>query len=178
MSYEIVYERQFIKTSDGLIIPFVLIGSNNCYEPVCNGYKRRCRSWSTIFVHSNELIAMRPADLLQRAYSYTGGPYQEHFKRFGKWVNDAGLIRFCKNGIKQAKAIEEINQLQFMRGYISVWYPDETSLSDETYFPKHSIEDEMYICSSGDLDQFLAHAKERLQRRGDESIHIGIRCPY
>lgn len=36
MSYEIVYNRQFLKIDDK-IIPLVLYGSNNCYEVMWNG---------------------------------------------------------------------------------------------------------------------------------------------
>lgn len=44
MSYEIVYNKQFLKI-DGKIIPLALYGSNNCYEPLPNGRQRREREW-------------------------------------------------------------------------------------------------------------------------------------
>lgn len=40
MSYSIVYNKQFLKIDDK-IIPLVLYGSNNCYEPLPNGRQRR-----------------------------------------------------------------------------------------------------------------------------------------
>ena len=54
MSYEIIYDKQFIKVQspkgvDGstkdMFIPMVLAGSNNCYEWSPNGKERRARSW-------------------------------------------------------------------------------------------------------------------------------------
>lgn len=44
MSYEIIYDKQFIKVKDKFL-PFVLAGSNNCYENTCSGRERRERSW-------------------------------------------------------------------------------------------------------------------------------------
>ena len=40
MSYEIVYDRRFIRSPLG-ITPMILAGSNNCYEPMPNGRERR-----------------------------------------------------------------------------------------------------------------------------------------
>ena len=44
MSYEIAYDKQFIKVSENQFIPMVLSGSNNCTE-FTNGHERRARSW-------------------------------------------------------------------------------------------------------------------------------------
>ena len=43
MSYTIMYDRQFLKTSRG-IIPLALYGDNNVTERV-NGHERRERHW-------------------------------------------------------------------------------------------------------------------------------------
>lgn len=45
MSYEIIYNKQFIKLSDGNFIPLIYAGSSNCYEYSSNGRERRERSW-------------------------------------------------------------------------------------------------------------------------------------
>lgn len=46
MSYEIIYDKQFIDLQDGRYIPMLLSGSNNCYEWAGrNGRERRERSW-------------------------------------------------------------------------------------------------------------------------------------
>ncbi len=44
MSYEIIYDKQFIKVKDKFL-PFVLAGSNNCYENRGGTRDRRVRSW-------------------------------------------------------------------------------------------------------------------------------------
>ena len=45
MSYEILYDKQFIDLQDGRYIPFVLAGSNNCFDIGPTGRERRSRSW-------------------------------------------------------------------------------------------------------------------------------------
>jgi hypothetical protein len=44
MSYEIIYDKQFVKVSDKVFIPMILAGSNNCYEHTYKG-ERRARNW-------------------------------------------------------------------------------------------------------------------------------------
>ena len=51
MSYEIIYDKQFIKVKEpngypnDMYIPMILAGSNNCYEWSNSGKERRSRSW-------------------------------------------------------------------------------------------------------------------------------------
>lgn len=46
MSYQILYDKQFIKVGEGLFVPMVYWGSNNCTETSTTGKERRERSWS------------------------------------------------------------------------------------------------------------------------------------
>jgi predicted nucleic acid binding AN1-type Zn finger protein len=48
MSYEIIYDKQFVKVDDNgteKYIPMILCGSNNCYEIDYKGRERRERNW-------------------------------------------------------------------------------------------------------------------------------------
>ena len=45
MSYEIIYDKQFVKVNDKVFIPMILSGSNNCTEYSPSGRERRSRSW-------------------------------------------------------------------------------------------------------------------------------------
>lgn len=45
MSYEIIYQKQFIKLSNDKFVPIIECGSNNCYEMNSSGKERRSRSW-------------------------------------------------------------------------------------------------------------------------------------
>lgn len=59
MSYEIVYDKQFIKvnTNNGnKYVPMVLSGSNNCYEWSNGGKERRARSWFPFSLDGNLLV--------------------------------------------------------------------------------------------------------------------------
>ena len=55
MSYEIIYDKQFIKVKDSYV-PMVLSGSSNCYEYGNNGKERRARSWFPFRLSNNVLI--------------------------------------------------------------------------------------------------------------------------
>ena len=103
MSYEIVYDRRFIRSPLG-ITPMILAGSNNCYEPMPNGRERRERSWSPLF---NEPTIPEEA-LMARVQGCCGGQFQEHFKWHGKFVDDAGFVAFVRNGVKGTLTLEEL----------------------------------------------------------------------
>lgn len=181
MSYEIVYARQFLRTSDGKIIPLALYGSNNCYEPRFNGRNRRERNWNSIFTRRNENIALTPDKLRAVAKSWTGGEYQQHFEYHGKWVDDAGLLRFAENEIKAAKTVEELSQASLYKihlsGSLSIWYRNG-AYADRTSREARRSELCCTIQSSADLDVFLAKAQERLDKRTpDEEIYVLLRFP-
>ena len=55
MSYEIIYDKQFIKVKDSYV-PMVLSGSSNCYEYGNNGKERRSRSWFPFRLSNNLFI--------------------------------------------------------------------------------------------------------------------------
>ena len=55
MSYEIIYDKQFIKVKDSYV-PMVLSGSSNCYEYGNNGKERRARSWFPFRLSNNLFI--------------------------------------------------------------------------------------------------------------------------
>lgn len=168
MSYEIVYNKQFLKI-DGKIIPLVLHGSNNCYESLYNGRQRRERNWNPFYIGSNKQISLSETDLMKMAESLcNGGEYQYHFMQNGKWVDDKGLIRFFQNGIKNAKAIEELKEDYFfmgMHGYFSMWKGMD-----------NIIENRVEINSSDDLREFLDAAQNRLDNRAEkEGIYICLK---
>lgn len=56
MSYEIIYDKQFIKVSENKYIPMVLGGSNNCTE-FTNGIERRERNWYSIRINNDLIVS-------------------------------------------------------------------------------------------------------------------------
>ena len=168
MSYEIVYARQFIKV-DNLIIPLVLYGSNNSYVMNYSGRYKRDRNWHPMYLKSNEMIAISEENLMARIESIcSGGEYQEYFVRNGKWVDDKGLIRFFKNGIKDAKTIEEIQNTYYvgnLGAYLSIWNKSNNSTELITN-----------ISTTEELKDFLNKAEERLSNRSEaEQIYVCLR---
>lgn len=167
MSYEIVYNRQFLKIDDK-IIPLVLHGSNNSYETTMSGKDRRARDWDAMYLSCNKMIAVTEDKLMELIEDYCGGTYQEHFMRNSKWVDDKGLIRFFQNGIKNAKTIEDMNEEYYfsgLQGYFSIWkHMDNT------------IENKVEIKSSEDLREFLSVIQKRLDSKTiNEEIYFCLR---
>lgn len=165
MSYEIVYNRQFLKVDDK-IIPLTLYGSNNCYEyNHITGKERRERGWHPMYLGRNTLPAL-PADKLMEHIRTMCNGY-EHFMKNGKWVDDAGLIRFFEKGIKEAMTIEEMKEEYFfsgLHGHFSIWGG-----------MNNTIENRMEISSTDKLREFLTLAQERLDNRAEkEEIYICI----
>lgn len=168
MSYEIVYNKQFLNI-DGKIIPLTLCGSSNCYELLPNGRQRREREWNAIYISKgNKQIAATETDIMKEIESCCGGEYQEHFMQNGKWVDDKGLIRFFQNGIKNAKTIEELKEEYFFRGmcgYFSIWQEMD-----------NTIENRVEINSSDDLRKFLEAAQNRIDNRTNkEGVYICLK---
>ena len=124
MGYTIIYGRQFIKTSKG-IIPMVLAGSNNCTE-VINGKEVLERRWWPITLAPAEVSPLRAAnDLLDSAAKLANGDNADYeFAKYGgKWIYYSGTEKWFRNGIDHAMTIERIRQLrpnQKLRGGVYV----------------------------------------------------------
>lgn len=125
MSYDIVYNRQFIKTSRG-VIPLVLIGSNNVTETRTTGRERRAREW-TPFWQKPGTIELDPTAIIEKVKSVFPSQYQQHFMYHSTWIDDAGLLRFFQRGIKEALTLEELKDRAIfpssvsLYGYVSLW---------------------------------------------------------
>ena len=84
--------------------------------------------YNTIFLRSGEGIFLNQPGttektLLTAIEPWLGG-YQEHWMRGGKWVDDAGLIRWVKNNSRNAYLLEDVlaeNHLRSVNCYVSVW---------------------------------------------------------
>lgn len=172
MGYDIVYERQFIRTKKGYVIPLVLAGSSNCFTEHFDSrgrlYQKRERDWTTLMIPCNSNISIDEEELMNKVESTLPTSYGEHFMRSGKFLDDDQFRKFMKNGIRDAKMIEELSELNFfdiyMKGYLSV-YKDRNS----------DIENSVIIKNSDELEEFLQKADERLkQRENDERIYVHL----
>lgn len=140
MSYEIVYERVFVKVPIGVetcVLPLVLTGSNNCYEAGGRGRDRRERDWGLLAVKKSEFQERYgiPVVILDDADEYVeqfinDEDDSEFFKYNGKWVDGASFRRFWNNGLKNAMTIEEINEKRRYNTAISVFFVHRDNDSD------------------------------------------------
>lgn len=165
MSYEIVYNRQFLRVDDK-VIPLALHGSNNCYEMTYNGRERRERYWSPLYCDSNRLPIFSEDELMEYVQSLCNGS-TEHFVHNGRWVDDAGLLKFFRNGIKNAKTIEELQDEYYfshLSVYLSVWNRGN-----------NTVEGRSCVRSTKELKKFLSYAEDRINNREDtEDIFVGL----
>lgn len=115
MSYDIIYDLQFIRTSRG-VTPVILAGPNN----VTTGsgkHEHRVRSWR---LWSSEMVDIPETDLIEIIQDSVANYDADYtlFKRGGKWVNPDGLIQMFRSACKKAARIEDIYAAD-RSGYLS-----------------------------------------------------------
>lgn len=162
MSYDIVYQTQFIRSHNGLT-PAILSGPSNVWEQGRLNWHtgrytdRRSRDWG---LYGN-LLCATGEELIAKVEGHTGGPYQEHWMSNGKWVDDEGIRRWVRRSIKDAATLEEIleaNPDEYVEAYLTVYLgtrqPDGPWSARELNRP---------LKSTSDLDAWIADAQLRTQ---------------
>lgn len=165
MGYEIMYNWQFLRSKEGLT-PVVLTGSNNVTvtKRARNGrlYESGERDWWCLF----NLIGVSDEEFLDKIRSMTGKMYQEHWKYSGKWVDDAGLLRWANNAVKNAASIEDVLLLNrpvylYAEAYINIW-PKE----GEDGWSKKILQET--IRTTEELDAWIRQAREVIAKAKEE----------
>lgn len=160
MSYSILYDRVFIRSNCG-ISPCILSGDNNVWEGYGNR-QRRSRSWG---IYGNRL-GISGDDLREYIKPYLKG-YNEHWVSNGKWVTDAGLIRWIESGIKHTVTVEDLIQANPELGYggihcyVSVW----SKSPGVTYHDTQKMELSAYIKTTEDLDTWINQVNKFIAER-------------
>lgn len=110
MGYEIIYGRQFIRTTRG-IIPLILSGSNNC-SMFYHGREIRERSWGVLY--GDAWLECPEADLLNNAEARLGADRKDEqcLVIGSEWVTCGGFLHYICNGVKNALSIEDICRLK------------------------------------------------------------------
>lgn len=96
MSYEIIYDKQFIKINDNLFVPMIHAGSNNCTE--MSQRERRARSWyvynigKTPFLTKEEMLEHCAEERLRIKEHYEKDGTEYNDDMFGYW---SGLAIGC-----------------------------------------------------------------------------------
>jgi len=122
MSYDIFYDKQFVKLNDNTFIPMVLVGSNNCYD----WNNKRSRSWSNFSFLLSFSIAGSMEQMLERqaktrADKLEQYPDEYNDKSFGNYTSLSNGGRGCnmtygqylgivKTGCKKALTIEQLKE--------------------------------------------------------------------
>lgn len=178
MSYQIVYGKSFIKTPKDRIIPLTLNGANNCTEYI-NGREVLERNWSC-FVPDFFLLLSEDEFLsaCEGRYPIDTKENYEAFKAGSKWVYKNDLLKWFKNGVKNAALLENYRtkwnypiNLECMLG----WWKESKFCSDC----------KSLIKSSAELDDWLDKAyefKKKMEKENNISPQIifdirGVREP-
>ena len=125
MGYSILYNWQFLKSSEG-ITPVILIGDNNVTTRVWMGNhwgERRARGWACLF----NVAGVSEENFMREIKNMTGKEYQEHWMRNGKWVDDKALVNWAKKACASAASVEDVlsmNPFVYITAYLSVWHKD------------------------------------------------------
>lgn len=161
MSYEIMYDRKFIRTTRG-IIPMILSGSNNCTEVNWDSrgrtYERRVRYWWPWIPRTLETKDLPEEDYLEAISQICQDKDNDYelFKWNGQWLTYRQWRRWFQNGCKAAMSIEEYlreNPVQSFNCFVKV-YPDKTEYS-------HSEELRSFIRTTAELEAWLDRANAR-----------------
>ena len=173
MSYDICYDRCFIKSGLG-ITPMWLVGSSNCTETVYGTdgkfHERKERHWSSLF----NFAGVSEEELMEKARSYVPSNYNTHFMRGGKWVDDAGWIRFVENGIKKAVTIEQL----LKHTHRTAMKCSLQSYEELTF--KYALEE--WVKTTAEFDDWIVRAKKFKEESAEKygpwfSIDMGLREP-
>lgn len=152
MSVTIVYDRQFVRSSEG-ITPCWLAGDNRTWTD-SSRHAKRVRSWSVF----HNVLGVSEDELFQIAYKFLGTSQHWRDSR-GRDVNDNGYLRWIVSGCKQALSVEEILQINRLRSLsccVSYWDRDFNNI-------RKCVE---YISSTEDFDRWIGKAKELIAAAG------------
>ncbi len=168
MSYQIYYDRQFIKINDKEFIPVTLDGSNNCtqFNPYTGREIRerdlRCNNYFAKNVITTKEELEQVLEDMRKGYQESYEDYSDdNFCSYastelrGRGDSYSAYKSFYIGGIKTAKTVEELKK-HYMDVQISVYggYRKEN-------FKKYSkIDMSMTVDTTEELVEFLAKAKE------------------
>lgn len=136
MSYDIVYDRRFIKV-DNLYIPMIQIGSNNTFEISASGRKIPEKYWMKLVydIYTKNKCLLTAEEILKIAKDLDDGElYKSRYRSFQK----GEFVKYIMAGVKNAKPLEVYvkwgNQLILQIGD-DIKYPKTTDeLKNELIF--------------------------------------------
>lgn len=161
MSYEIVYDRTFVRTTRG-IIPMILHGSSNCFD-IINGREVPERYWSCWNDDLIEFSADKLHETLEKVFSSVlGDSSREMFQWHGKWLYGDKLEKWFQNGVRNAATLEEIDQANFGAGLTIRVMRVQPKILDTV------LRSFGYIRTTEELEQSLDEAKALVKSEEEE----------
>lgn len=159
MSHTIVYDRRFLKCGDRFI-PMCLWGDSNVTTTnFRTGKEIRAREWKP-FIYSDDMILGTEEEIMKIVLKFhpasssdDSGGVEFH----GKYLNDAEMVRFFRNGIAGAITLEDLfmqTSLSCITGKLIV-YDMECNRDPE------AEGESCYIRSSAELIDWVDQAKLR-----------------
>lgn len=120
MSYEIIYDRQFIKTKNNKFIPMTYMGSNNCTE-MHGSRERRVRDWSTL---TNIKEPQSEDEILGYWKDYMDGHMDDYSTgkenimwgmgiRIGGKSSYDDMLNWLKTSMKKAITFEQLQEMGY-----------------------------------------------------------------
>ena len=128
MSYTIIYEKTFLKTSKNTFLPMVICGSNNCYEW---NNKRRVRDWACFF---SDKYLYTETELLQNIedwrqsdkkqydnceYDFNDIPFGGCRLSTNNYTTFEDLKKFIKHGVNRAIDFNKFIEMGYMVNFRS-----------------------------------------------------------
>ena len=168
MSYQIYYDRQFIKIDDKRFIPVTLDGANNCTQfDAFTGREKRERNFRCNNYFAKNTITTK--EELEQVIEDMRKGYQKSYKDYtddsfcsyssselrGRKGSYNAFKSFYLGGIKTAKTVEELKE-HYMSVEISVY----GGYHNEHFENCRKIDMSMTVETTEELVEFLAKAKE------------------
>jgi len=179
MSYDIIYDRKFVKCGDRFL-PMVSIGCSNVYVPtyaVRGAREKRARNWNCLFNRAYE-NPLKTIDELKTAVEGTKSSYDQNFVYRGKWIDNAGYESMILNSAKNALTLEEI--IARYKGVDGVYVSIGLCSSDK--YPENVRK--LYNCAGGyaqtsaELERITDECTELLNTNRIEGTFPYIYCRY
>lgn len=183
MSYEIVYDKCFIKAKKGqeeVYFPIVSRGSNNCYE--YSG--KRARSWGVIKSHTNGYLFATKESILsylgyynqklkadnteydeKRFGYYTGLTINNRNTSFNQWKN------LFKIGCEKALTVEHLREFYIHTNVYIYIYSDEEKARFEQAYPNLSS---AYPKTSEELIEVITDFENKIVGYKGASVYVSI----
>jgi len=163
MSYEIMYDKKFIKI-DGSYIPLVLAGSNNCWDG-----NKRARNWGLFFDFFSDDIIFKGESIIKLLNENLNNDLDD-ISINNKSSKDL-VINYYKNGLKNAMTIEEILERYSTNFQVIIQYYDEKI---EPYYERYVDIKREYVNTTEHLKSLLDFYFKEI-KNNDKKVYLTLR---